>query len=209
MSRQQTELDTRREPVQARAKESVDTILAAAAELIDDVGLEGFNTNLLAERAGVRVSTVYRYFPNKYSVIVALTERLAARWDEWMSAMYTDLSDPRRDWRQILTRTRQRWIAHAEAEPGSVTVLQAVNATPELQQLHGRIFDQMSTRLADALQARGARLPRAKLMAVARIIVSSQNAAVELQFRMEPGTRAPFLRELDAMLQAYLEKYLD
>ena len=47
-------------------------ILETAAELVDEVGVVGFTTNLLAERAGIRVRTIYRYFPSKLGVLNAL-----------------------------------------------------------------------------------------------------------------------------------------
>jgi AcrR family transcriptional regulator len=87
-------LSGRHQPVQDRSRASVDRILAMTATLLDEVGIEGFNTNLLAERTGVRVRTVYRYFPNKYAVIVALTKRLAVQWDELMAGYYSKMSDP-------------------------------------------------------------------------------------------------------------------
>ena len=75
--------DLRVSPRQARARETVARILDTAAVLLDEVGVDDFNTNLLAERAGVRVRTVYRYFPNKSAVILALAERVVSEWDAW------------------------------------------------------------------------------------------------------------------------------
>ena len=41
-------------------------------------GLEGFTTNAVAERAGVSIGAVYRYFPNKRVLTHALAERESA-----------------------------------------------------------------------------------------------------------------------------------
>ena len=43
-----------------RAQETVDQILDNAAILLDEVGVDAFNANLLAERAEVAVRSVYR-----------------------------------------------------------------------------------------------------------------------------------------------------
>jgi AcrR family transcriptional regulator len=64
--------------MQQRAKETVDQIPDNAASLLQEVGVEEFNTNLIAERAGVAVRSVYRYYPNKLAVIVALADAIAA-----------------------------------------------------------------------------------------------------------------------------------
>lgn len=78
MSAQRTQADplTRRHPRQERAHETVAVILEAAWRLLRQQGLTGFNTNRIAERAGVSIGTLYGYFPNKQSILVALARRL-------------------------------------------------------------------------------------------------------------------------------------
>ena len=55
----------RKQPVQQRAKQRVERILDATAELLEGIGFDSITTNLIAERAGVDVASVYQYFPNK------------------------------------------------------------------------------------------------------------------------------------------------
>ena len=52
--KQNEQLEPRSLPVQERSRETVNQILETAAELVDEVGVVGFTTNLLAERAGGR-----------------------------------------------------------------------------------------------------------------------------------------------------------
>jgi len=66
--------EVRRTPSQQRAHESVQAIVRAATEIIEAEGYEAYNTNTVAKRAGVSVALVYRYFPNKESILVALWE---------------------------------------------------------------------------------------------------------------------------------------
>ncbi len=49
--------------------------MEAAAHILDAKGFEGFNTNAVAERAGVSVGSLYQYFPNKNAVLAALIAR--------------------------------------------------------------------------------------------------------------------------------------
>lgn len=56
----------------------MDVILEAAAQLLERDGLDGFTTNAVAERAGVSIGAVYRYFPNKRALTHALAERESA-----------------------------------------------------------------------------------------------------------------------------------
>lgn len=53
----------------------VEAIVEAAARILEERGLEGFNTNAVAERAGAGVGSLYQYFPNKDSLLAALIRR--------------------------------------------------------------------------------------------------------------------------------------
>jgi AcrR family transcriptional regulator len=68
-------LAPRKQPRQARAASTVEVILQAAARVLAAESLAGFNTNRVAQVAGVSVGSLYQYFPNKASLIVALIER--------------------------------------------------------------------------------------------------------------------------------------
>ena len=68
-------LKPRKIPQQSRAEQTVATILEAAARVLESKGLDGLNTNLVAQRAGVSVGTLYQYFPGKDAIIVALSKR--------------------------------------------------------------------------------------------------------------------------------------
>jgi AcrR family transcriptional regulator len=73
-------------PRQARALASVDAILEAAAQLLEAVGEAGFNTNAIAERAGVSIGALYRYFPDKRAILIAMAERERAAVDARIAA---------------------------------------------------------------------------------------------------------------------------
>ena len=72
VGRRQVELLEKNKPRQDRAKRTYEAILAAAAQLLMEVGVERISTNLVAEKAGITVPALYRYFPNKYAVLNAL-----------------------------------------------------------------------------------------------------------------------------------------
>src|SRR5215472_15006616 len=65
-------LKARKAPGQARSQETVGVILEAAARILESDGLRGFNTNAIAAKAGVSIGSLYQYFPNKDSIVLAL-----------------------------------------------------------------------------------------------------------------------------------------
>ena len=55
----------RRSPRQARAQASVEAILEAGFQILEHEGEGALNTNLIAQRAGVSIGTLYQYFSSK------------------------------------------------------------------------------------------------------------------------------------------------
>lgn len=72
----QTRLKPRKNPVQARAKATVDAIFEATAQVLLSEGLARLTTNHVATRAGVSIGTLYQYFPGKEALLYALVEQL-------------------------------------------------------------------------------------------------------------------------------------
>jgi AcrR family transcriptional regulator len=79
-------LNARKQPLQERSRETVAVILEAAARILEERGLEGYNTNAIAERGGVSVGSVYQYFPNKDALTLALIAKFE---DEILGAAQT------------------------------------------------------------------------------------------------------------------------
>jgi AcrR family transcriptional regulator len=104
---------TRRTPRQARARSKVDAIFEATTQVLEKEGRARLNTNRIAERAGVSVSTLYQYFPNKDAILLALARRemelhRTAVIDAVTEATRHD--DPERD------RLMLRALIHASAQ---------------------------------------------------------------------------------------------
>ena len=65
----------RRVPKQERSRETVEAILGATALVLKREGYDRATTRRVAEVAGVSVGSLYQFFPNKESLVVALYER--------------------------------------------------------------------------------------------------------------------------------------
>ncbi len=68
------DLKPRKRPRQERAREMDRLILEAAARVLEESGPAGFNTNRVAERAGISVGSLYQYYPNKVALLFRLHE---------------------------------------------------------------------------------------------------------------------------------------
>jgi AcrR family transcriptional regulator len=75
----------RKKPLQSRSRATVEAVLSAAARILEDRGLPGFNTNAVAERAGVSIGSLYQYFPSKDAILVTLMEQSLTMFSEDLS----------------------------------------------------------------------------------------------------------------------------
>ncbi len=65
----------RKAPRQQRSQATVAVILQAATRVLQQESLAGFNTNRVAQVAGISVGSLYQYFPNKAALVVALLKQ--------------------------------------------------------------------------------------------------------------------------------------
>jgi AcrR family transcriptional regulator len=129
------ELLEKNRPKQQRAIRTYEAILTAASELLCEVGLEKISTNNIAERAGVTVPALYRYFPNKYAVLNALGSRLVAALnnscESWRSQhlRHSACGPAREDFRALL----EDLYAIVRDFPGGLEVLHAMQTMSPLK----------------------------------------------------------------------------
>ena len=83
----------RKLPRQERSRITVEAILEATTQVLTEKGYNKTNTNLIAERAGVSIGSLYQYFPNKKSLIIALREQHSKEIEELLASKFKDLFD--------------------------------------------------------------------------------------------------------------------
>lgn len=94
----------RKQPRQARARLTVQRILAAARDLVAADGVDALTTNRVAEAAHVNIATLYQYFPHKEAVLDALLgvylEEMVAALDQLLGSLddNASLEDSTRAW---------------------------------------------------------------------------------------------------------------
>ncbi len=207
--RVESDLSPRVRPVQKRAKDTVHQILDNAAALLDEVGVDAFNTNLLAERADVAVRSVYRYYPNKLAVIVGLAERQAEEWQKSFTQLMVPMADPKQSafdaWDDVL----EAYVAYLEEKQGRSAIHRAMQALPQLAEVNRRDNDVLSDAIAAALKARGLRRPKARLRLISRVLLDTSDVAVDEALSRRGRVPLQLLAELKLMHQSYLARFLD
>ncbi|WP_299773758.1 TetR/AcrR family transcriptional regulator [uncultured Pseudoteredinibacter sp.] len=142
-------------PQQQRAVQTYEGILNAASELLVELGVERISTNLIAERAGITVPALYRYFKNKYAVLYALGARLMDRQNQilvgWHET-YFDPSEPEKLFVEVEGLVRETYDVTRE-QPASLAVLSAMRAIPILQEVRLQSHKRMTQWLLSQWEA--------------------------------------------------------
>ncbi len=152
-------LRPRKLPRQTRASATVQAILDAGADILENQGFDAYTTNAIAERAGASIGSLYQYFPNK----TALTQALIAREDAALLGELTKLLE-RSEGIDQLRELIQIAVAHQLKRPALARLLDSEEArlppTDETRQLHDVLKLIFRRCLGDALLALESRLPQ-------------------------------------------------
>jgi AcrR family transcriptional regulator len=204
-ARESVELVAKNRPRQERAKRTYENILRSAAELLVEVGVERISTNLIAERAGITVPALYRYFPNKYSVLhalgAALMDRQNAVFADWFDQFSSDAvaEELLAGVDDLLYRTCEV----SREQPGGLEILQTLRAVEPLRKLrldsHERVAQQFGAQVARLL---GWDLDDSLLRA-ARMSIEVGYAVVEMAIEGGAGSEADVVSEGARMIQLY------
>jgi len=107
--------DPRKRPRQARSVATFEAISEAAARILESLGFAGFNTNAVAELAGVSIGSLYQYFPSKDALIVELIRRERAELSSHIVEVIEQHDAP--DLKEKLKHIIQAAVQHQLSRP--------------------------------------------------------------------------------------------
>jgi AcrR family transcriptional regulator len=159
----------RNAPVQARSAARLTALLDATAYVLAEVGMERLTTALVAERAGASIGTVYRYFPDRLTLLQALAARNVERLEERIDATIPAVSGPAIE---ALDAVADAFVTMFREEPGFRSL---------------RLGDVLDVRDAVRPEVAKARLARsvADAMAVAYDDIEAETLAERLDVALE------------------------
>ncbi len=204
------ELRPRKIPAQRRAEETVELILETSAQLLEEVGLDGFNTNLIAEKAGLRVATIYRYFPNKLAILTALVQNWWGLIQEELTVITLD--GPDQEWREIICAFIDAYVAMAKKQSGFFAIRRAMQSTPKLRKIEKETVAELADEIITLLRARKVQVGKEHLQTIVQIFLISGAAIYDLAWLRGKNNIAledSVINELKLLSTSYLANYLD
>lgn len=198
-------LAPRRRPAGAAAKKTVERILASAAKLLDEVGFDDLTTNLIAERAGVNVASLYKYFPNKYAVLMGLADQMR---DEQVELLAGNLQ-AKGEWRDDLDAVLNAYVDLFLSRPGFAELALTMSSSPPLREVDEASLAAEAQVIAERIVSYGIDESRADRAAIARVMLEAARGVLPLVRRSPPAGRKRLMRELRRMLEAYMSSYVE
>jgi AcrR family transcriptional regulator len=196
---------TRISPQQPRSQQRVDLILDTAAFLFTELGYENATTNAIAERAGISIGSLYRYFPDKDAILRALTERYRTEifelYDQAFTADVIYLPLP-----VLLDRLIDPFLEKHLACPVYTHIMLGADVSPEIaaavyemEQESIRRIAELFLRIVPSLGEQRARLSATVVKAIIKSLVSLLAASTDPEYRLQ------LILEFKRVLLAYVE----
>ena len=192
-----------KKPSQARSVATFANILRAATEVIVERGIGGLNTNIVAERAGVNIGTVYHYFPDKTAILVELF-----RLDQRQRSVYLleklrelptapDLTEWSQELFSLVRRLRYE-------HPTTAVMRRAFQSVPELVEIDNTDTADTANYVARLLRERFATLDDERAHFAARLLVETTMTIMDSELAEGPQSGA-FFDEALHLINTYLE----
>jgi AcrR family transcriptional regulator len=186
----------RRRPAQARSRERVDRVLAAAAALLGEAGVGALSMTAIAERAGMALTAVYRYFPNREAVVRELALRTFAHDTETLLTGEVPAGATVEE--LIAAGVEEFWRRHRD-EPYRLRLRAAVHADAELAALDLAESRVDARVIAEAVAGLTGRTDVDVLERRALLVVELIDSLMSLVGRVEPAEAQPLVDEFVAM----------
>jgi AcrR family transcriptional regulator len=140
----------RRTPTQDRANRQVERILDAACAEVVERGYDAASTSSIARRAEIAVGSVYRYFPDKRTLIQAIERRNQHRYTEAVRERLATVAN----WRDAVDVTLDTFREMHSTDPGFRAVVLSGLGDPDLEATPGEFDDQHAGEFAELLALR-------------------------------------------------------
>ncbi|HWS39630.1 MAG TPA: TetR/AcrR family transcriptional regulator [Actinoplanes sp.] len=194
-------MEVRSQPQQRRSREKHDRVLASAAELLREVPFDQIGTKLIADRAGVSIGSLYRFFPDRESIF----DTLMTTWlDRHVALAEEQTADLPPTAGEFLDRLVMAFAAFWRTEPGYRQA--ALGHTMPVESAVSRHNDeQIVDRVARVLTGHYGVPETPALRPRLLLAVNVAEFLLQKAFRADPDGDPHVLAELRLLLRRYVD----
>jgi len=144
---------SRENPQQIRAKERVDLVLRAAQEIMAERGYAGLTLSAVCERANIKQTSIYRYWPNQTALLVSLIGFFEDDYQSRIKLLEEVAFDM--PWQEVQKTLLEGLASYSQENPWVYAGLAAVRADTGVAKRHEQTLDFFATRYAHLLKIGG------------------------------------------------------
>lgn len=189
-------------PSQERSAKRVEGILNAADALFAEIGYDDATMSKIAQRSGSSIGGLYRYYPDKQSVALALLYRYAAGAERHWAPLITESSEL--SVRDFAYRLVDEMSAYVLARPVYMMLLGA----PVRFARDAASRQWLRSQFVAAFRVRNPRLDKNRALMVANVTVQIVRGLVLQYVEGDPSTRKSAKAEFGRVLGNYLQDVL-
>ncbi len=192
----------RRVPRQARSREKVARMLAAADRLLAEEGPEALTTTRVAAAAGISVGALYQYLPDRQAIVEAVADLYMSRLEALMDSFVA--AAPTARWDDPVTVLIDAFVALYREQAGFRALWFSKDLSDNTREADRRHKRLMAARLHKILVILD-RLPDTDEAAQAcYALFLAGDAVLQEAFRIDPEGDPMLLRHLDGLLRSYV-----
>ena len=194
-------------PTQPRSQERVEKIVLATQKMLAQHGYEETTIKRIAQAAGIKQTSIYRYYPNKRAVISVLADIFINEQNKAITHCIEESlrgESPKKVLSGFLSLLRmamgqEQWIAPAQL---------ALRSDPHLRERHEEVLDHFAERFSLLLSSFGAPLEGDALIRVSKTLVLVLDAYM-LAIGRGDETQHPAIQEdFEQVINSYLGPYI-
>jgi AcrR family transcriptional regulator len=196
----------RREPQQGRSRARLERVLSATTELVVERGPEEATMALIAERAGVSVAWIYRYFDNRQalfdSIVLDAVHRLFEKTQE------ASLAAVDGDWRDGVWAVLGANVDFYAREPAFARLWNSEFRSREMLVSNRIHDDDQAAWIYETMTAQGLLRPGPATERACRLLVAFSDRGLELAFTYDDQGDPIIVQQLGDALVALIEPFV-
>lgn len=196
----------RRAPSQKRSEQTCAAILDATDAILAEPGSQSLTTNHIAQRAGVNIATLYRYFASVDDIVATLYERQAERRRAALIQTIQQTAD--RPWQERTCNVVEAIVEERRQKKSCSNLRRKMHSSPQLKELERGASSAYGALISKAMQ-NYRDIPVAQAQLVANVATDMLNASLDTWEQDASDLPEARVEELKKALIAYLALYLD
>lgn len=199
MTEESIDVTPRRQPVQARSRERVDSILSHAAAIFHEVGVDATSMSAIARQSDMSLASLYRYFPNKTAIVKAIAEDHVSRMESALRERLETL-----DLMDAVDVLIDQFYEFYRNEPAYSAIWSGVESMPELRELDVRELYSHARDMDARLERECPQLPDDRRWTASLMLPRSAGTVLRLAATLPDKQARLMISELKCMARAYL-----